>query len=73
MRYRFRDLREDNDLKQEEIAKYLKVTQPTYSRYELETLEIPVQALVALAKYYHTSVDYLVGLTEVTKPYPREK
>ena len=70
---RLKDLREDSDKNQEVLANYLNVTQATYSRYENEQIEIPLQSLVALARYYHTSLDYLLGLTDVRKPYPRCK
>ncbi|MCC8122263.1 MAG: helix-turn-helix domain-containing protein [Oscillospiraceae bacterium] len=52
-------------------AKLLSVTQATYSRYETGKLDIPSQSLVRLAQHYQTSVDYLVGLTDCTKPYPK--
>ena len=61
---RIRDLREDKDLNQADIAKYLHVSQPTYSRYESGALDIPSTALIALAKLYGVSVDYLLGLTD---------
>jgi len=59
-----RDLREDADLKQEELAGLLHVSQSTYSRYESGEVDIPSSALIALAKFYHTSVDYLLGLSD---------
>ncbi len=68
---RIRNLREDADLPQRALAELLKVTQTTYSRYESGVLEIPVDALVQLARYYNTSVDYLVGLTNEKTPYSR--
>ena len=67
-----RDLREDNDLTQAEIASLLNVSQATYSRYETETLDIPHSSLEILADYYHTSVDYLLGRTNVLIPYPKK-
>lgn len=70
---RIRDLREDNDKTQADIAKYLKCSQQTYSRYESHTTEIPLESLIALAEYYGTSVDYLLGVTDLKKPYPRKK
>lgn len=60
---RIRDLREDNDLKQSTIAAMLNVTQTTYSKYEIGTIEIPVRVLVQLARLYNTSIDYLLGET----------
>lgn len=61
---RIRDLREDKDLNQADVANYLHVSQPTYSRYESGALDIPSTALIALAKLYGVSVDYLLGLTD---------
>lgn len=61
---RIRDLREDNDLTQADIAKYLNVTQRTYSRYENDDRAIPLEQLVKLAEYYNTSVDYLLNRTD---------
>ncbi len=59
-----RDLREDSDLTQQQMAELLHVSQATYSRYESGVLDIPSSALIALAKYYRTSVDYLLDLTD---------
>ena len=67
---RLREIREDRDYKQSEIAKVLKVTQAQYCRYEMGTNSIPVEKLVILAKFYNTSVGYLLGLTDERKPYP---
>ncbi|MCH5350159.1 MAG: helix-turn-helix transcriptional regulator [Oscillospiraceae bacterium] len=71
MRLRIRDLREDNDVSQTEMAKLLRCSQQTYSRYESHTTEIPLESLIFLAEYYDTSVDYLLGITKQKKPYPR--
>ena len=71
LRLRLRDLREDHDLSQVVIAKLLKCSQQTYSRYESHTTEIPLQSLIFLAEYYDTSVDFLLGITNQSKPYPR--
>ena len=60
---RLRDLREDRDLKQKDIAQLLQIHQTTYSDYELDRLNIPVPVLHVLADFYHVSVDYLLGLT----------
>ena len=68
---RLRDIREDKDLKQADIAKILNVTQQTYSRYETGEISIDKNSLVKLALYYHTSVDYILGLTDERKPYPK--
>ena len=69
---RLRDLREDADLTQKQVAKYLGMSQTGYSKYETGENDIPTQVLIALAKFYHTSVDYLLGLTDEKKPYPRK-
>lgn len=71
MYYRIRDLREDKDLTQEQLAKLLNVSQTTYSRYESGNLDIPSQSLVKLAQYYSTSVDYLLNLTDNRLPYKK--
>ena len=67
---RLRDLREDRDLKQKQLADLLKIHQNTYSDYELDRLNIPVSALHILADFYHVSVDYLLGRTNRKEPYP---
>ncbi len=66
---RIRDLREDRNLTQKELAEYLHVKQNTYSQYENEQRQIPISSLIALAKFYNTSTDYLLGLTDKMKPY----
>jgi transcriptional regulator with XRE-family HTH domain len=66
---RIRDLREDADLTQSDVAKLLNIRQNTYSQYENGQRQIPIPMLIALAKYYKTSVDYLLGLTDVKAPY----
>ena len=71
LRLRLRDLREDNDMSQAEMAKLLKCSQQTYSRYESHVTEIPLQSLIFLSNYYNTSVDYLLGITNEQKPYPK--
>lgn len=70
LRLRIRDLREDNDMSQAEMAKLLQCSQQTYSRYESHTTEIPLESLIFLAEYYHTSTDYLLGITNQKEPYP---
>ena len=70
---RLRDLREDNDLTQKEVAAYLGIDQRTYSNYETEKRSMPMEQYRSLAIFYKTSVDYLVGLTDCDKPYPRKK
>ena len=66
---RLRELREDNDLKQKDLAEYLHIRQNTYSQYENGQRQIPIDVLISLAYYYHTSTDYLLGLTNQRKPY----
>lgn len=68
---RLRDLREDRDLKQKDIADLLTIHQTTYSDYELGKLNIPIAALHTLADYYNVSVDYLLGRTNQKDPYPK--
>lgn len=70
---RIRDLREDRDLKQKHLAELLQVHQSTYSDYELGRLNIPIFALHTLADFYNVSVDYLLGRTDVSTPYPKKK
>lgn len=62
-----RNLREDNDKLQVELATYLDVKQTTYSKYELGKINIPVEVLIKLADYYDVSIDYLVGRSKVKK------
>ena len=71
MYQRIRDLREDADKNQTEMAGKLNCSQQTYSNYELGLRMIPPEILVQLAKIHNTSVDYLLGLTNVREPYPR--
>ncbi len=66
---RIRDLREDKDLTQKQIAEYLHIKQNTYSQYENGQRQIPINFLIALAKYYNTSTDYILGLTNNPNPY----
>lgn len=63
MYQRIRDLREDRDLKQRQIAEYLRCSQQVYSNYELGQRDIPTDVLIRLAELYKVSVDYLLGLT----------
>ena len=67
---RIRDLREDADLRQKDIAAYLRCTQVSYSHYELGKRDIPTEVLIRLAAFYQTSTDYLLGLTNQRAPYP---
>lgn len=64
---RLRDLREDNDLTQKQVANILNCHRGVYARYERGTREIPVSYAIILAKHYNVSVDYLLGLTSKCK------
>ncbi len=68
---RIREIREDNDKLQKDIAKVLNVSQQQYSRYETETSEITMEQAKILAKYYNVSIDYLAYLTDERKPYSK--
>ncbi len=70
---RLRDLREDHDYTQKYIANQLFIKQNTYSQYETGERQIPLGCLVKLAMFYNTSTDYLLGLTDEPKPYPKSK
>ena len=70
---RIRELREDRDLTQEQVGKAVNVPQRTYAYYETGERMIPPQVLVSLARFYGVSVDYLLNLTDETKPYPGRK
>lgn len=70
---RIRNLREDKDLRQQEMAEMLHCTQVTYSRYEMGTRDIPTQVLIHIARFHGTSIDYLLGLTDERHPYPPKK
>lgn len=68
---RLKELREDNDILQKDIAKYLNVDQSNYSKYELEKINIPNSILLKLADYYNTSIDYILYRTDERKPYKK--
>lgn len=70
---RLKDLREDKDLKQVNIAEILKITRQQYSLYELGKRDIPAEYIKILAKFYNTSTDYILELTDEFKPYKRKK
>lgn len=67
---RIRDLREDKDLKQKDLAAYLNCTQVSYSYYEIGKRDIPTEILIKLSRFYECSTDYLLGLTDIKEPYP---
>ncbi|MBE6612934.1 MAG: helix-turn-helix transcriptional regulator [Ruminococcaceae bacterium] len=68
---RLKDLREDADKRQQELAEYLHIRQNTYSQYENGSRQIPIELLIKLAFYYDVSVDYILELTDERRPYPR--
>lgn len=68
---RLKELREDKDLYQKDIAKYLNMSQTGYSQYETETNDIPTDILKKIADYYETSIDYILYRTDERKPYPK--
>ena len=68
---RLKEIREDNDILQKDIAKILNVSQRGYSHYETEDSNIPLETLKKLANYYNTSIDYLLYQTDERKPYPK--
>lgn len=70
---RLKDLREDSDLLQKQVAVALGITRQQYGLYEKGERQIPIDKLCLLASFYNTSTDYILGLTNETKPYPREK
>lgn len=69
---RIRALREDRDLPQKDLAKYLSCSQVAYSYYELGQRDIPTDVLIKLSRFYGTSVDYLLGLTDTKIAYPQK-
>ncbi len=71
MKTRIKDLREDADITQSEISRYLNISQVAYSYYELGKRNIPLELLCKLADYYNTSVDYLLYRTNQKKPYKK--
>lgn len=70
---RLKDIREDRDIPQKALAKYLHIHQTTYSQYELGKRQIPPEVLKKLALFFDTSVDYILELTDERRPYPRKK
>lgn len=72
MSYRLRELREDNDIKQQTIAELLNCNQQTVSNYERGFTDIPTASLIRLAEFYHTSTDYILGVTNRKEPYPKD-
>ncbi|MBR2883649.1 MAG: helix-turn-helix transcriptional regulator [Clostridia bacterium] len=69
---RLKDLREDLDIPQRVIAEYLGIRQNTYSQYENEQRQLPIEMLIKLSEYFNVSSDYILGITDVKKPYPKK-
>ena len=69
---RIRDLREDSDLNQTKVAEMLGMSQTGYSKYETGENDIPTAVLIKLARFYNTSIDYLLGETDVRERYPEK-
>jgi transcriptional regulator with XRE-family HTH domain len=69
MRLKIRDVREDHDLTQQQVAAYLMCDQSLYSKYERGERDVPLNIMIKLAQFYKISIDYLVGLTENKRPY----
>lgn len=69
---RIRDLREDSDMTQEEVARYLGTSQSMYARYERSATELPVRHLINLCKLYNTSSDYILGFTNIKRELPKK-
>ena len=72
MYQRIRDLREDRDMTQSEVAEILNCTQVCYSNYETGKRDIPTEVLIKLAELHGTSTDYLLNRTTIKKPYPKK-
>lgn len=70
---RLKQIREDHNMTQQQVADYLKIRQNTYSQYETESRQIPIDILTSLALLYKTSTDYLLGITDCQTPYPKAK
>ena len=70
---RIKDIREDREMKQKDVAEFLNISQTNYSKYELGKINIPIETLKKMSILFGTSVDYLLGLTNEVKPYPRAK
>lgn len=68
---RIKDLREDKDMLQKDVAELLNISQTNYSKYELGKINIPINTLKKLALIFDTSIDYLLGFTNERRPYPR--
>ena len=72
MKNRLRDMREDHDLEQKDVAKILGISRQYYSRYELGQVDLPIRHYITLAQYYNVSIDYLCGGVDVPRPFRNE-
>lgn len=70
---RLKEIREDRDIFQKDVANFLNIKQQQYSEYEIGKRLIPINYLSELADFYNVSIDYLLGKTDVSKPYPKSK
>ena len=70
---RIKDIREDREMKKKDVAEFLNISQTNYSKYELGKINIPIETLKKMSILFDTSIDYLLGLTNEVKPYPRAK
>jgi len=70
---RLKDLREDSDYTQKQVADMLHIRQNTYCQYENGQRQVPIEVLISLSRIYGTSVDYILGLTDTKEPYPYKK
>ena len=68
---RIKDIREDREMKQKDVAEFLNISQTNYSKYELGKINIPIETLKKMSILFDTSIDYLLELTNEVKPYPR--
>lgn len=69
---RLRELRQDNDLTQEQVGKLLNMSQTGYNQYEIGRNDVPTKVLIKLAEFYGTSIDYILEITDEIKPYPKK-
>lgn len=67
---RLKDIREDMDITQKQLAEHLHIKQNTYSQYETGQRQLPIEMLIRMAKLFNTSTDYILGLTDEARPYP---
>ncbi|NWL88666.1 XRE family transcriptional regulator [Paenibacillus sp. 79R4] len=70
---RIRDLREDKDLTQQQLADYLNISQATYSRYESGNLDVPSSVLIKLSEFYNVNIDYILGQTNISKRFNKKQ